>query len=1420
MAMGSQIRYSLEDIENLFFDVPCGVGVFDRETKEPLFLNDAFFHMVGYKPAEYMGIIRSNEDIIFPEDINIDRENTETLLNNGKVAGKEFRMVRKDGEIVWTRLSICPVLVYDHDSYLCFFEDITAEKENFTNIKLISDNIGSSISLIRVKDGQESLIYANNTFFEYLGMSREDYENNMHAVDKTITSEEDWNSTGAAIKKSLESGEPAEVEYTFNRPGQEQRCMKRRLSAIRQDASGTYLMASIVSDITEQKKAERILKTEQERYQNVVDSMPIGLAKVRVQDDGSLKLVLVNKALLGMIEMSYDECAEKYGDDICAGVHPDDVAYVRKAIDDFIRSGDELNEIYRLRKGRGDWIWVRVSASLKIENGERYFYCNYLDVSGERDKEFMLDSIMNELPGGSAVFRIEDKLQCQYISDGLISMLGYRRNELEEMMARTDFFEATVYPPDLQRCMKIINETAQKRQAASFAYRTIKKDMSLQWINVSGSMIREEDGCPVYYCVFLQPPEESALYRSVVEDAADGVFAAERESRRILYMNDAMRSIYGISNEKEVVGKFMFDVLPESSFLLNREEIASLTDEKYTDFHKHYAGNGNYYMIRGRSLKWNGRDSYVFYVTDETKEYEKNIMQRELMDLVPTGIGIYEIKDGHAKQMYMNEGYYRLIGEPRERRKAKAGDDFMRLVHPNDMPAVKKVIDRLARGSDKEYLDHRILCENGGYRWFHMVIAVAKREGNTVTVYGSYTEFDEVMNAREELERTNAVLKMQYEQARNRMQVLERDSVIFGTYNATKDIMTEYSDKVDKYRTVGFGTSSKDVISKTMPLIPDVNDRKRFSQFMDRDNVISRFERGLFENEIEYRSFADDGSLHWMNATYLATKDIETGDILANTIVRDIDRKRKDRQTNDSMIDEEIEYIVRVNITTGKAVVEHKGIDGRHRFLEKEMDFTTILKGTPLDEIFENDRKTFSDLFDLEKLKKWLDSTSDTYIDYRCTGPGGSSLRKRIRTFYLDDTHDDIVLVCRDVTDMFKEEQEQKEELRRALDEAESANRAKSEFLANMSHDIRTPINTITGLTSLALDETKGNTGIESDLHEIRNSSEYLLGIINDILDMSRIESGKFNLSCRWVSPIDVMQPCIDMIKPAMAEKNITFITPGLDKVNTIEYYVDVLKSQRMLMNILNNAYKFTGEGGHVTVSIHNVKHDDTTSTDEIVIEDDGCGMSEEFLGRIFTSFAQEENIYSSEVPGTGLGLALARENARAMGGDIRVESKMGVGSKFIITFPYKYRTVSEESCEKRRKAREASDLGGKNILLCEDNEINAVIGERLLEKEGCIVTLAENGRAGLDIFTQSSVGHFDAILMDIRMPVMNGLETTKRIRSLDRPDSVLPIIALSANAFEEDMDASRAAGMDAHLSKPIEPEKLYNCLAQCITEK
>lgn len=216
-----------------------------------------------------------------------------------------------------------------------------------------------------------------------------------------------------------------------------------------------------------------------------------------------------------------------------------------------------------------------------------------------------------------------------------------------------------------------------------------------------------------------------------------------------------------------------------------------------------------------------------------------------------------------------------------------------------------------------------------------------------------------------------------------------------------------------------------------------------------------------------------------------------------------------------------------------------------------------------------------------------------------------------------------------------------------------------------------------------------------------------------------------------------------------------------------------------------------------------------------ITIEDTGCGMSKEFLPRIFEPFAQEHNIYSGTALGTGLGMPLARQTALAMGGDITVESTPGVGSKFTITFPYRYRLYEREAQESTPKKKTSLDiLKGARILLCEDNHLNTVIAKRLLERVGCIVDSAENGKLGTERFAASTPGTYQAVLMDIRMPEMDGLEAAKAIRALDRADALtVPIVAMSANAFDEDVKASLAAGMNDHLAKPVEPQKMYETL-------
>ena len=310
-------------------------------------------------------------------------------------------------------------------------------------------------------------------------------------------------------------------------------------------------------------------------------------------------------------------------------------------------------------------------------------------------------------------------------------------------------------------------------------------------------------------------------------------------------------------------------------------------------------------------------------------------------------------------------------------------------------------------------------------------------------------------------------------------------------------------------------------------------------------------------------------------------------------------------------------------------------------------------------------------------------------------------------------------------------------------------------------------------------------------------------------------------LSREWGPPRDILVPVIDMIAPSMRKRGITFeYDRRIIMSARFECYMDTQKTKQMLMNILNNACKFTAPGGRVRLSLRNVSANVQTSTavDEIVIEDTGCGMSKEFLRRIFTPFEQERNQFSSAVQGTGLGLALSRSIARQMGGDITVVSQLGKGSTFTLRIPYRYRAFSPVDAQERAPSAktETNALKGRHILLAEDHPLNAQIAVKLLEKKEMTVTLAEDGKRAVELFSAGAPGTYDAILMDIRMPNMDGLTAARAIRALDRPDAkAVPILAMTANAFEEDRQKSMAAGMNAHLSKPLEPEKMYAALSE-----
>ena len=401
-----------------------------------------------------------------------------------------------------------------------------------------------------------------------------------------------------------------------------------------------------------------------------------------------------------------------------------------------------------------------------------------------------------------------------------------------------------------------------------------------------------------------------------------------------------------------------------------------------------------------------------------------------------------------------------------------------------------------------------------------------------------------------------------------------------------------------------------------------------------------------------------------------------------------------------------------------------------------------------------------------------------------------------------------------------KQEQEKDEkykaELLRAAKKAEAANEAKTEFLQRMSHDIRTPINGICGMIDVAdhyAEDMKKQTECRA---KIKEASHLLLELINEVLDMSKLESDEVILEEIPFNLNSISEEILGVIEQMATEQNIRILWEEKEVThwNLIGSPVHV---KRILMNILSNAVKYNKENGYVYISCREIPSEQTAMTTlEFVCRDTGIGMTEAFQKRIFEPFAQEHAGSRTKFAGTGLGMPITKKLVEKMGGTISFESKEGIGTTFLIRIPFRIDTDRKDRTEAEEKTE--TSIQGLHVLLTEDNELNMEIAEFVLQNEGTVVTKAWNGQEAVDIFRKSSPGEFDVILMDIMMPVMNGYEAAKMIRSLDREDAkVIPIIAMTANAFIEDRMRAKEAGMDEHIAKPVDRKLLVKVINELV---
>ena len=611
----------------------------------------------------------------------------------------------------------------------------------------------------------------------------------------------------------------------------------------------------------------------------------------------------------------------------------------------------------------------------------------------------------------------------------------------------------------------------------------------------------------------------------------------------------------------------------------------------------------------------------------------------------------------------------------------------------------------------------------------------------------------------------------------------------------------------------------------------DLSDEEK-KRFLEKMNVYCLLDSFIMEKyEIQFDSSRStyNGESFWTRTTIILTKDENSGDIMGLAVVKNITsgyRQKEEKLYQLEIINAlTIEYsnVFMINVMSG--IIRIVRINDRISSFYNES-----LEGLPYDDVldfyasvsvYEDDRDMIKRAFSRENVLKQLSKRESYYVNFRSYINNKISYMKLtvVRIGNIRETGN-VLMGFMNVDTETEHEMKQRKALQEALSMAELASHAKSRFLSNMSHDIRTPMNAIIGYTSLAEKHIGNPELIKSDLARIKTNSSYLLCLINDVLDMSRIESGKIKIKFTSNTIEDILAEVDSVIQPHLQSKKLNYSVLRHGNLSR-KVFCDKLRLKQILINILGNSVKYTGENGSIKFTAAETPSvSDGYSSYQFRIKDNGIGMSEEFQKKVFNPFERDENIENFHVQGTGLGLSISKNLVEKMDGSIFLKSKKDVGTEFLICFDFENAPETESGKKKiSASAEKTVDLKGTRILLVEDNSLNRDIAKELLKSAGFIIDEAENGKIALEMLSASPDGYYKVVLMDVMMPVMNGYEASMKIREMKSNKSSIPIVAMTANAFEEDKEQALKSGMDYFVSKPFDIKSLLSLLSEILAK-
>lgn len=866
----------------------------------------------------------------------------------------------------------------------------------------------------------------------------------------------------------------------------------------------------------------------------------------------------------------------------------------------------------------------------------------------------------------------------------------------------------------------------------------------------------------------------------------------------------------------------------------------------------------------------------------------------------------------------------------------------MNSIHPYDRKEVEYLFKNHVTRNGTNSLNIRKRTIKNNWLWVNVHYSFVQED----KVWYAYCLYFDITKIKESEQRAQNM----YEGIRNELENISGESLVSLRINLTKGIIEDCRGQGLHDLDVRGTTIAKN-FEKRAENFPLERDRKKFKRNFATKKLLSAYHNGITNLSDIFFTQLKDGKKCFVECNVTLSKNPATGDIMAFATERECNNDMvNDAILHKALVEQYdmITYIVDGNygvvigdadkISRGSIFPKNK-IGSYEKYIEEQVK--PVLTGT------DTEKKKFLERLNLKRIERALETSEPYEVNIACK-IGGEIFYKRFVFYTVNKEAKFYILLKSDTTDVQREQITRNAQLKAALDNANQANVAKTAFLSSMSHEMRTPMNAIIGLDSIALKEPDLSDRTRSHLTKIGESARHLLSLINDILDMSRIESGRMTLKSEEFSFSTLLEQINTMFGGQCANKGLTYDCHVVGNVD--EFYIgDPVKLKQVLINILGNAVKFTHKG-KISFTIENTAHYENKTTLRFTVKDTGIGMDEDYLPKIFEVFSQEDTTSSSAYGGTGLGMPITKNIVEMMNGNISVKSKKGVGSEFIVNVtlrnservhstkisakdlkvlvidddpiacehaklilddlgiaaditlsgkqaiemvklhqarqePYNlilvdWRMPELDGIEVTRRVRkiigdesaiiiltaysweevidealqagvdrfmakplfattvmdefsqaleqkkllqadekELVDLTGKRILLAEDMFVNAEIVKEILKMQDMEVDHGENGQQVLDMFAKSPPNYYDAVLMDIRMPIMDGLTAAEKIRALDRDDAkTVPIIALTANAFDEDVQRSLQAGMNAHLTKPVEPEHLYQTLTEYIS--